>query len=156
MAEIAYRSQVVLERLTTGVRRAHLPAERHPILFGEHGDVAAHYGRAEPPGETHANTLDYVVAATAGCLLGTFGGALDARQIPAGEGRLMARATGEVELDDGRVLVLRRIHVRLELRAGAEHRAAAERVHGFYADHCPVYRSLKGAIGITSELLFVD
>ncbi len=67
----------------------------------------------------------------------------------------MARATGEVELE-GKVLVLRRIHVRLELRAAAEHREAAERVHGFFADSCPLYRSLRAAIGITTELAWVE
>ncbi len=66
----------------------------------------------------------------------------------------MARATGEVEVE-GKVLVLRRIHVRLELRAAPEQRETAERVHGFYAQACPVYRTLRGAIGITSELAFV-
>jgi uncharacterized OsmC-like protein len=54
---------------------------------------------------------------------------------------------------DGDVLVIKRIHVRMRLKAGEEHRAAAERVHGFYAEKCPVYRSLKGSIAITSELL---
>ncbi len=67
----------------------------------------------------------------------------------------MARATGEVELE-GKVLVLRRIHVRLELRAAAEHRDTAERVHGLFADACPLYRSLRAAIGITTELALVE
>jgi hypothetical protein len=40
-------------------------------------------------------------------MLGTFGGALEARQIDASDGRLMADVTGEVETDDG-VLVIRR------------------------------------------------
>ncbi len=66
----------------------------------------------------------------------------------------MARATGEVELE-GKVLVLRRIHVKLELRAAPEHRETAERVHGFYAESCPLYRSLRAAIGITTEVAFV-
>lgn len=52
--------------------------------------------------------------------------------------------------------MLRRIHVRLELRAAPEHRETAERVHGFYADSCPLYRSLGAAIGITTELVIVD
>ena len=65
----------------------------------------------------------------------------------------MGKATGEVELD-GKVLVIRRIHVRLQLRAAEEHRAAAERVHGFFADNCPLYRTLKSAIAITTELAF--
>lgn len=63
--------------------------------------------------------------------------------------------TGEVELE-GKVLVLRRIHVRLELRAAPEHREVAARVHGFYAESCPLYRSLRAALGITSELVVVD
>ena len=67
----------------------------------------------------------------------------------------MARATGEVELEE-KVLVLRRIHVRLELRAAPGHRETAERVHGFYADSCPLYRSLRAAIEITTELALVE
>ncbi len=63
--------------------------------------------------------------------------------------------TGEVELE-GKVLVLRRIHVKLELRAAPEHRETAERVHGFFAEGCPVYRSLRAAIGITTELALLE
>jgi organic hydroperoxide reductase OsmC/OhrA len=64
----------------------------------------------------------------------------------------VGRATGEVELE-GKVLVLRRIHVKLELRVAPEQRETAERVHGLFADSCPLYRSLKGAIAITTELV---
>ena len=64
----------------------------------------------------------------------------------------MAEAAGEVELE-GKVLVIRRIHVRLRLRAGEADRATALRVHEFYAENCPIYRSLKGAIAITTELI---
>ena len=85
--------------------------------------------------------------------MGTFGGALEARQIPAAEGRLTGEAVGEIEKDEV-VLVIRRIHVRLLLRASAEHHATAERVHGMFHDRCPVYRTLKPAIAITTELLF--
>ncbi len=67
----------------------------------------------------------------------------------------MGKVTGEVELE-GKVLVLRRIHLRLELRASPEQRATAERVHGVYAESCPLYRSLRAAIAITSELAWVD
>lgn len=63
-------------------------------------------------------------------------------------------ATGEIELAEDHVLVIRRIHVRLRLTAPAEHRATAERVHGVFASHCPVYRSLRDAIAITTELEF--
>ncbi len=77
------------------------------------------------------------------------------RQIPAGNERLVSEATGEVELEDN-VLVIRRIHVKLKLKGRAEHRETAERVHGFYKDKCPVYRSLKAAITMTSELVFEE
>jgi uncharacterized OsmC-like protein len=60
---------------------------------------------------------------------------------------------GEVELEDN-VLVIRRIHVRLRLKADESHRETAERVHGFFADKCPIYRSLKAAIQIDTELVF--
>jgi len=56
-------------------------------------------------------------------------------------------------LEDG-VLILRRIHVRLRLRSEAANREAAGRVHGFFAGKCPVYRSLRNAIAITTELIF--
>jgi len=52
------------------------------------------------------------------------------------------------------VLVIKRIHVRLHLRAAEEDRATAEKVHGIYAQACPVYRSLIAAIAITTELVF--
>jgi hypothetical protein len=60
---------------------------------------------------------------------------------------------GEVELEGG-VLVIRRIRARLKLKAEERHRRTAERVHGFFAERCPVYRSLFQAITITTELLF--
>ena len=66
----------------------------------------------------------------------------------------MAVVTGEVELEE-KVLVLRRIHARLELRAAEAQRETAERVHGFYAEACPLYRSLRAAIAITSELVLL-
>ena len=53
------------------------------------------------------------------------------------------------------MLVIRQIHaLRLRLKSDEAHRATAERVHGFFADHCPIYRSLKPAIQITTELIF--
>lgn len=49
--------------------------------------------------------------------------------------------------------MIRRIHVKLKLKAGEEQRATAERVHGFFAGKCPVYLTLHKAIAITTELL---
>jgi uncharacterized OsmC-like protein len=83
-------------------------------------------------------------------MVGTFGGALEARQVDASGGRLTAEAVGEVEAEDN-VLVIRRIHVTLRLRAPEEVRETVERVHGLYAMRCPVYRSLHRAIEISSS-----
>lgn len=52
--------------------------------------------------------------------------------------------------------MIRRIHVKMHLTAPEDAREAAERVHGFYADYCPVYRTLKGSIQMTTELVFHD
>ena len=83
------------------------------------------------------------------------GGALEARGIPAGEGRLTSEATGEVELD-GKVLILRRIHVRYHLKINPAQREIAERVLGFHADYCPVARSIGGCVAITTTLEMED
>ena len=65
----------------------------------------------------------------------------------------MSEAVGEIELEDN-VLVIRRIHVRLRIKADEAHRETVNRVYGFFADRCPIYRSLKAAIQITTELTF--
>ena len=82
-------------------------------------------------------------------MLGTFAGALDARQIDAKHGRLIADVRGEIESDGG-VLVIRRVHVRFLLKAAEDVRDTVERVHAVYKDKCPVYRSLRPAFEITS------
>ena len=83
-------------------------------------------------------------------MVGTFGGALEARHIDASGGRLVADVTGEVEKEDG-VLVIRRIHVAMRLAAPDAVRETVERVHGMYAMRCPLYRTLHGAIALTSS-----
>jgi uncharacterized OsmC-like protein len=83
-------------------------------------------------------------------MMGTFGGALEARKIDASNGKLTADITGEVETEDG-VLVIRRIHVAMKLAAGEEARETVERVHGIYAMRCPLYRTLHKAIALTSS-----
>lgn len=67
------------------------------------------------------------------------------------EGALTSDAAGEVETEN-KVLVLKRIHVVYHLTTMAEDADTVRRVHGFHADYCPVYRSLKAAIAITTEM----
>jgi uncharacterized OsmC-like protein len=87
--------------------------------------------------------------------VGTFGGALEVRKIKAQDGRLTAEVSGEVEKADDGVLVIKRIHVVHTLKASEADRPTAERVHGVYANNCPLYRSVKEAIAVTSALQFV-
>lgn len=87
-------------------------------------------------------------------MLGTFGGALEARQISASGGKLTAEVTGEVEAEDN-VLVVRRIHVTYQLIAAETARATVERVHGMYAMNCPLYRTLHKAIQLSSSVELV-
>jgi uncharacterized OsmC-like protein len=88
-------------------------------------------------------------------MMGTFGGALDARKIDASGGRLTAEVTGEVESEDG-VLIIKRIHVKMQLRASEDHREVVERVHGVFANKCPVFRSIGPAIEITSSYELIE
>jgi len=83
-------------------------------------------------------------------MVGTFGGALEARQIDASNGKLTADVTGEVETEEG-VLVIRRIHVAMRLVALEASRETVERAHAVYAMRCPLYRTLHEAIQLTSS-----
>ena len=67
MSEVAYTSNVHIERVKGPLRIAHLPGESQPVTFSVHGAIAEHY-KVDPATLTgsHAATLDYVVAATAG------------------------------------------------------------------------------------------
>ena len=98
-------------------------------------------------------------------MTGTFGGALEARGIPAGEGYrsfgfgfralLESDTIGEIE-KEGNVLVIKRIHITYKLKIDAElleeKRDAIDRVMQVHHNSCPVYRSISGSIGITAEL----
>jgi hypothetical protein len=67
MSEVAYTSKVHIERVKGPLRIAHLPGESQPVTFSVHGAIAEHY-KVDPAtlSGSHAATLDYVVAATAG------------------------------------------------------------------------------------------
>ncbi len=64
----------------------------------------------------------------------------------------MGHARGEVELE-GKVLVVKRIHVTYTgLQVDEQDAEKVERVLAVHADGCPVARSIKGAIEITTRL----
>lgn len=91
-------------------------------------------------------------------MTGTFGGALEARGIPAGEGYLESDAVGEIEKERN-VLVIKRIHItyklKIDLELLEEKRDAIDRVMRVHPNSCPVYKSISGAIAVTAELELV-
>lgn len=58
---------------------------------------------------------------------------------------------------EGKTLVAKRIHAAytLEIDADAD-RERIERTHGFHAEHCPVARSIRDAIEVTTSYELVD
>jgi uncharacterized OsmC-like protein len=64
---------------------------------------------------------------------------------------LVGEVTGEIE-KDGSVLVLRRVHVTYRLRVPDDAREKVDRALKTHADMCPVARSIKGAIEVTTEV----
>ena len=66
MSEVVYRSEVRIERVKGPVRKAYLPAETKPVIFGVHGAIEEHYKVSPDVAEPRATTLDYIVAAAAG------------------------------------------------------------------------------------------
>ena len=67
MSNVVYVSKVRIERKTGPLRVARLPGESQEIVFSVHGAIAEHY-KIDPAKltDSHAATIDYVVAATAG------------------------------------------------------------------------------------------
>ena len=64
----------------------------------------------------------------------------------------MGHVRGEIELD-GKVLVITRIHVTYTgVTFDDDDRDAVQRVLATHADGCPVARSLRGAIAITTSI----
>ncbi len=67
MSDVVYVSKVRVERKVGPLRIAYLPGESQRVAFSVHGAIAEHY-KIDPATltESHASTLDYVIAATAG------------------------------------------------------------------------------------------
>ena len=66
MAEVTYVSRVKVEPVEGKIRRAQIPGKEEPVLFGVHSEVAEHYGVSPDVEDSHASTLDYLVAAAGG------------------------------------------------------------------------------------------
>jgi len=64
--KVVYRSRVRIERQRGPMRLAYLPAEKAPVTFGVHSEIAEHYKVSPDAYPPHATTIDYLVAAAAG------------------------------------------------------------------------------------------
>jgi uncharacterized OsmC-like protein len=53
-------------------------------------------------------------------------------------------------------LVIRRIHVRYQLKLDPAKQPVAERVHSFHADYCPVARTIRDCVAISTSLEMAD
>ncbi len=52
--------------------------------------------------------------------------------------------------------MIKRIHVTYDFKLKPEQRGTAEKVHGFHIDYCPVARTIKGCVEITTNLNMED
>jgi len=68
---------------------------------------------------------------------------------------LFSEAEGDIE-EEGKVLVIRRIHVTYHLKIAPEHRETAQRVHGVHSNACPLARTLRACVQITTSLEMED
>ena len=145
----AYVSHVHVRRVGGLDKMVRLPAMDDEVVMGGHGAIAEHYGVTDR--EPHPATLDYVVAATAACLTGTFATAMRGRGITLDLDAYEVEADGELHNRNG-VLVIEKIVVTHRVRLPQEHHDTARRVLGFYERGCAVSRSLEGSIEIESRL----
>jgi uncharacterized OsmC-like protein len=57
---------------------------------------------------------------------------------------------------EGNILVVRRIHVTYHLKLDPEKREKAERAHKVHAEFCPVARTIRDCVAITTSLEMED
>ena len=145
MSESVYVARAQLEKVDTSTRRAHL--ESGPVIdFGVHGPIKKMYKLDALP--DRPLPIDYVVAATGGCMLGTLSGGLEARGIKLEGDQIQAEVEGFHEMRDGGV-VLASILVKYTLRIPAGTRETVDRLLAKHQEKCPTAASLKGAIAVS-------
>jgi uncharacterized OsmC-like protein len=115
------------------------------VRMGVHNGIADFFGIK--PDEPLPSTLDYVVAAVAGCLAGTVAGAMEARGISGGPENLETTATGKIEEIDGKLL-LTNIAVHYKLKIPKDKRPNMEKALEHHDDRCPVSASIRRGITI--------
>jgi uncharacterized OsmC-like protein len=133
------------------IKRIEFEGFCEPVRMGVHGGFSEFFGI--DPDEPLPSTLDYVVAAVSGCLMGTLSAALQKRGVSVEPGKLVAEAEGHLEEVQGK-LRLTKISVCYRLKVPGDKRSAAERALEFHDSACPVSESVRNGITIqwTSEI----
>ena len=151
MGELIHTSRVKIYQDERPERRAYIEEFGDPITFGVHSGVKRFYGY-EPKREL-PTTLDHMVAAVGGWLIGTLAGALAVRQIPPTPEKIWSEVEGDIEKVDGIIRIVR-IRVRYHLKIPKGKRETAERALSKHMDGCPAAMSVKDSIEIhiTSEI----
>jgi uncharacterized OsmC-like protein len=68
---------------------------------------------------------------------------------------LNSEVKGEIGTED-KILVIKRIHVTYHLKLDPEKREAAERAHSIHIDYCPVARTIRGCVDISTDLVIEE
>jgi uncharacterized OsmC-like protein len=154
-AEVLYEAEVSARAPGGPDKHVRFAVDSSEAVMGMSGSLAEFYGAEAGTFTPRPSTLDYVVGALTGCLLGTFRRALAARDITVTGAELTAEGVGQVVIEAG-VPVLRNVTVRYRLSAPADaDRAVIERAHAVHHQACAVSRSLQAAIEISTELELV-
>ena len=145
-----YVSEIRIIRSAGPDREAILPTGES-VTFGVHGGIAKHYGVAVAGNKERAATLDYVVAAVAAAMVGTFARTLHDEGVTLGEGDLQAETRGIFRSDDGE-LVLSEIEVAYLLRlTGGIEPDNLQRAHDRHLPMCPLVKALGTCIEIRTD-----
>lgn len=145
MSEPLYVARATVSPAGTLHRHAELEAGGSAD-FGVHGPIAEFF-KLSPPRPLPL-PVDYVVAATAGCMLGTLIGALEVRRVALAPDAVSARAEGVNELRDG-LPILTEIRVRYRLRIPPGTREVVDRALAKHQDKCPTAATLKPAVAVS-------
>jgi len=150
MGEVVHTSRVKIVREKGPTRRAMIEGLSEPVYYGVHGGIMKFY-KVEPEKE-HAATLDHIVAATAGCMMGTLATVMAERKIPTPEHLYWADVEGEIE-DVSGVLKITTIRVRYHLKVTEDKVADAKESFSNYITQCPAAQSIIGCIKLEDELI---
>jgi hypothetical protein len=150
MNDIIHTSRVKIVREKDSVRRAVIVGFSEPIYYGVHGGIKKFY-KIEPLRE-FAATLDHIIAATAGWMMGTLATYLVSNGISTAEDNYWAEAEGDIENVNG-VLKITTIRVKYHLKLTEGKISDAKECLSKYIKRCPAAQSVIGCIKINDELV---